>query len=108
MFVSLCFRDVVILIWNREEVSEEVSSENEDETSLMERDLCSGRRCSSIASVYKLSYGARVYEALDEAGGLLDTADASGVNQAEKVEDGQKIIYSTTSETEEAGSAGHF
>lgn len=89
-----------------EEVSEEVSSENEDETESYGTEIyVQVDGAVQSPGVYKLSNGARVYEALDEAGGLLDTADASGVNQAEKVEDGQKIYIPTTSETEEARSA---
>lgn len=55
--------------------------------------------------VYKLPYGARVYEAIEEAGGMLDSANAKSLNQAEKMEDGQKIYIPTISETEEVESA---
>ena len=41
--------------------------------------------------VYRLSQGARVFEAIDKAGGLKKKADTSTINLAEKVKDGQKI-----------------
>ena len=42
--------------------------------------------------VYELSSGSRVYEAIEKAGGLKSSADTSGINQAEPVKDGQKIL----------------
>lgn len=42
--------------------------------------------------VYELKQGARIFEAIEEAGGLTDTADASQINQAEAVSDGSKIL----------------
>lgn len=45
--------------------------------------------------VYELPSDSRVYSAIEAAGGLLDTADDSDINQAAVLEDGQKIyIYS--------------
>lgn len=45
--------------------------------------------------VYSLSTGSRVYAAIEAAGGLLDSADDSDINQASLLEDGQKLyIYS--------------
>ncbi len=41
--------------------------------------------------VYKLPGGSRVYQALQMAGGLTEEADASAVNQALPIEDGQMI-----------------
>jgi len=41
--------------------------------------------------VYRLRAGARVQEALRRAGGVTSDADASGVNRAAKVADGQQI-----------------
>lgn len=42
--------------------------------------------------VYKLKTGDRLLDALDLAGGPLPTADLSGLNLAENLKDGQKII----------------
>lgn len=49
--------------------------------------------CGEVASpgVYELPEGSRVYEAVDAAGGLLEGVDATGVNMAEKLADGQQI-----------------
>jgi competence protein ComEA len=41
--------------------------------------------------VYEMAPGARVFQAVDKAGGLKKHADTSGINLAEKVKDGQKI-----------------
>lgn len=50
--------------------------------------------------VYELSEDARVFEAIEAAGGLLDEADDSNLNQAALVEDGQKIYVYTEEEME--------
>jgi competence protein ComEA len=41
--------------------------------------------------VYRMRAGARVHEALRRAGGMTADADASGVNRAAKIADGQQI-----------------
>ncbi|MBR6700549.1 MAG: helix-hairpin-helix domain-containing protein [Firmicutes bacterium] len=46
----------------------------------------------SYPGIVKIREGSRVYEAVEEAGGLLDTADTKYVNLAEEVTDGS-IIY---------------
>lgn len=58
--------------------------------------------------VYALKAGSRVFEAVDAAGGLTPSADASGVNQAEKITDGQKIVIPAKGDpsSEAAGSSG--
>ncbi|CBK74865.1 competence protein ComEA helix-hairpin-helix repeat region [Butyrivibrio fibrisolvens 16/4] len=49
----------------------------------------------SKPGVYNLPTGSRVYAAIEAAGGLLDSADDSDINQASLLEDGQKIyVYS--------------
>ena len=55
--------------------------------------------------VYELPTGSRVFAAIDAAGGLLDTADDSDVNQASVLEDGQKVYVYTYSEREAIESA---
>ena len=42
--------------------------------------------------VYRVPPGARVYEAVDRAGGLTSRADQAGVNLVAKVSDGQQVI----------------
>ena len=42
--------------------------------------------------LYRIEYGTRFGELIDEAGGLTSTADVTGVNLAALLSDGQKII----------------
>lgn len=51
--------------------------------------------------VYELSADSRVYEAIEAAGGMLDSADDSDINQASFLEDGQKIYIYTAEERQE-------
>jgi len=56
--------------------------------------------------VYKLPGGSRVYQALQMAGGLTEEADASAVNQALPIEDGQMIqVWAKGEAREEAPSS---
>ncbi len=48
--------------------------------------------------VYELPNGSRVYAAIEAAGGLLDEADDSDINQAALLEDGQKLYIYTEEE----------
>ena len=48
--------------------------------------------------VYELQSDSRVYSAIEAAGGLLDSADDSDINQAAILEDGQKIYIYTVEE----------
>ena len=50
--------------------------------------------------VYELPSNSRVYAAIEAAGGLLDSADDSDINQASYLEDGQKIYVYSTEEKE--------
>lgn len=60
--------------------------------------------------VYELPEGSRVYQAVAAAGGFLDTAAADWLNQAEPIQDGQKIYVPTLEEagamTTEQGASG--
>ena len=51
--------------------------------------------------VYELDEYARAFEALERAGGLLDEACTTAVNQAEKLQDGQKLYIPTKEEWEQ-------
>ncbi len=51
--------------------------------------------------VYELTSGSRVYAAIEAAGGLLDSADDTNINQAAVIIDGEKIIIYTEEEAEE-------
>ncbi|MCR5283926.1 MAG: ComEA family DNA-binding protein [Lachnospiraceae bacterium] len=59
--------------------------------------------CGAVAKpgVYRLSAGARVFEAVTLAGGLLDDAAPDAVNQAQKVTDGELIRIPTQTEWEQ-------
>ena len=52
--------------------------------------------------VYSLPKGARVFEAIDAAGGLLEDACMQAVNRAEPLNDGQKIYIMNETEWQEA------
>lgn len=58
--------------------------------------------CGQVVSpgVYELTEGSRICQAIDAAGGMLDTAAADWVNQAETITDGQKIYVPTKEEVE--------
>ena len=66
--------------------------------------------CGEVVSpgVYEFKEGSRVYEAIEAAGGLTENADASRLNQAQLLSDGQQItVYSLSASSEaEAASTG--
>ena len=49
--------------------------------------------------VYRIPAGTRLFQVIEEAGGLKETADTDSINQAEAVSDGQKIIIGSRDET---------
>ena len=51
--------------------------------------------------VYELPKGSRVYQAIEKAGGFLEEAQQSLINQAEFLTDGQQIRIYTKEEAEE-------
>ena len=48
--------------------------------------------------VYRIPAGTRLFQVVEEAGGLKETADIDSINQAEAVTDGQKIIIGSRDE----------
>lgn len=58
--------------------------------------------CGAVQNpgVYQLEESARVYEAIEAAGGLRDDASQTAVNLAEKISDGQQIYVPTYDEEE--------
>ena len=64
--------------------------------------------CGAVVSpgVYTLEADARVYEAVEAAGGFAADADRDYVNQAEKLSDGVQLIIPTAAETKSRGEAG--
>ncbi len=51
--------------------------------------------------VYCLKQGSRVFEAVEEAGGFLENADTTGINQASILSDGEKLQIYTIEEVEQ-------
>ncbi len=64
--------------------------------------------CGQVASpgVYKLLADSRIYQAIEAAGGLLETAAGDYVNQAGRLEDGQQIYVPAVDEVQSGGSMG--
>lgn len=56
-------------------------------------------------TVVTLPKGSRVYEAIEEAGGLADDADLSALNRAAVLEDGEKVYVPTASQESGGGSS---
>ncbi|MCR4782111.1 MAG: helix-hairpin-helix domain-containing protein [Lachnospiraceae bacterium] len=52
--------------------------------------------------VYKIDFNSRIFNAIDAAGGLREDAYVLDINQAEKVEDGQKVYIFSLKEYEDA------
>ena len=52
--------------------------------------------------VYELRTDARIYEALETAGGMTEDAAADWINQAEALSDGERIYVPTQEEAEES------
>lgn len=57
-------------------------------------------------TVVELPEGARVYEAIEAAGGVADDADLSALNRAAILSDGEKVYVPTSQETSGTGSEG--
>lgn len=56
--------------------------------------------CGAVVSpgVYRLKSGSRVFEAIEMAGGLTESADRGSINQADLLSDGEKIRVYTIEE----------
>lgn len=63
--------------------------------------------CGAVAEpgVYLLPKNSRLYQAVEEAGGLLEDAGVEYINLADLLADGEKIYIPTIQEAEEAGMA---
>ncbi|QXM05916.1 helix-hairpin-helix domain-containing protein [Crassaminicella indica] len=72
-----------------EETEGNKENENEKEEKLIMVDICGEVKRSGIV---KLKEGARLVEAVNIAGGLLDTADRKQVNMAKVLLDGEQIV----------------
>ena len=100
---------------SRDSESEQMSDETEDVTdeSSQRQETDSAEKaenegviyvfvCGQVASpgVYELPEGSRICQAIDAAGGMIDTASTDWVNQAETAEDGQKIYVPSKEEAD--------
>lgn len=94
-----------------EEIQTEDSEPEEDEQDVLEGmedteedegEMLCVFVCGQVASpgVYELPVGSRIYQAVEAAGGLLEAADTTCVNQAEPIEDGQRIYLPSVEEVE--------
>ncbi|SCZ78524.1 ComEA family DNA-binding protein [Pseudobutyrivibrio xylanivorans] len=84
---------------NETEVSEEGASS--DLSEVVPQIICvQVAGAVQAPGVYDLPVNSRVYAAIEAAGGLLDSADDSDINQASFLEDGQKIYVYTKEERE--------
>ena len=57
--------------------------------------------------VYEVSEGTRLFEVIDKAGGLTEDADIDGINRAETVQDGQKIMIGRQGENPNENREGY-
>lgn len=78
--------------------SKEEVAEKESATETLVVYICGAVR---HPGVYEMAAGSRVYQVIEQAGGLKKNADLAQLNQAAPVEDGQMIQILTRKETEE-------
>lgn len=66
--------------------------------------------CGAVKTpgVYYLPEASRLYEAVERAGGFLETADKEWLNQAELLQDGEKVMIYTRDETDEYRAQGLY
>lgn len=59
--------------------------------------------CGAVVNpgVYELEQGARVYEGIEKAGGMLENAAKDSMNQAAELTDGERLYVSTVSEIQQ-------
>lgn len=113
--LSACNRDLDIYLEEYEENThkiQETDIETADTQSdgtemagleeMTENVMCYVYICGAVGrpGVYALPEGSRIYEVIQEAGGLLDDADVTLVNQAERITDGMMIQIYTVEEAE--------
>lgn len=88
--------------YDRSEVEEDPVSADTEDAQLQQALICVDI-CGAVKEpgVYYLNPGARVYEAVQMAGGLSSDADRDTVNQAQVLKDGAKIRIYSIEEAEE-------
>lgn len=106
-----CQEQEALLIEQPSEAEETVSggaSENEDEPKNTESENIWVDVGGAVKNpgVYSLKAGSRVFEAVNAAGGFLEEADRTEINQAAVLTDGEKIRIYTGEELQEMAAAG--
>lgn len=111
LFLSGCgFQKEVVLEHSGYELSAELLSEKQAESDLSKvtaaeateaEDLIYVYICGQVKKpgVYQVHADDRVFVAIELAGGLTEEADVSGVNQAQKLSDGQMIYVPAEGES---------
>lgn len=113
LIVLLMVTGIIITLWNQfqtvdvesfvaESLSVEAAGDDEEIISDTIYVHVSGE--VKKPGVYALAVGARVYEAVDMAGGVTTSAAIQAVNQAEVLEDGRQIHFPKISTSSEEGS----
>ena len=119
--------DETVFLEQKEELSEETEKTNEtevekeskpkesEESETEDRETKSAGQeqicvfvCGFVRNpgVYYLNINARLYEAVEAAGGFLEEADAGWLNQAEILSDGDKVRIYSKEETQKMQEAG--
>lgn len=62
--------------------------------------VCGAVQCPGV---YEMTPGARIYEAIEKAGGLTEKAAGEAVNQAQVLQDGEQVYIPTKDETAQVG-----
>ena len=62
--------------------------------------------CVEKPGVYEVEEGTRIFQLIEKAGGLTKDADIEGLNRAEIVSDGQKIVIYPVGEGQESENTG--
>ena len=105
LLVSACSQNTDIYLEEYDDnvlVSEQVETEAVAEEVIEADGFCYVYICGAVVcpGVYAMPEGSRIYEVIAEAGGVLEDADDTLINQAEIVSDGMMIRIYTREEAE--------
>ena len=92
-------KEETVVIEKAEEKPEEKSEEKSPEKESWIWVDVSG--AVNAPGVYRLKEGSRVFEAIQEAGGFLENADTTGINEASVLSDGEKLQIYTVEEVQQ-------
>ena len=89
----------------QETSEDENSAEAGGQQSVVEPESCVVHICGAVnePGVYTLEGGARIYQAIEKAGGFREDAEQEYLNQADLLVDGMKIYVPTQEEAAEVG-----